>query len=181
MNSITLTTNTYDGSALTDPTGLTVHDASFATGNLARGNLTRSVSPGAIRNTAYDIGGLAVTTDDGQGHGVTIHVADGTNFSLPGSILPTGPINMQTNFAYNAGWMPASTTGPNGDTGIKTYDSFGRVATRSSFTRVTARRIARPPDADFVARFRSARLPGPTARQLSDLTMNYSSGSFPHW
>ena len=59
----------------------------------------------------------------------------------------------------------------------------------SSFTRITARQIARSPLAqdlkahyvDFVARFRSPRLPVPTARQLSNLTINCSSGSFPHW
>src|SRR5207253_9565770 len=51
----------------------------------------------------------------------------------------------------------------------------------SSFTRVTACQIARPPIVGFVTRFRSARLPGLTARQLSNLTINYSSGSFPHW
>ena len=51
----------------------------------------------------------------------------------------------------------------------------------SNFTRVTARRIARPPCVDFVARFPSAPLPVLTARQLSNLTINYSSGSFPHW
>jgi len=51
----------------------------------------------------------------------------------------------------------------------------------SNFTRVTARQIARPPFVSFVARFRSARLPELTARQLSNLTINYSSGSFPHW
>jgi hypothetical protein len=49
----------------------------------------------------------------------------------------------------------------------------------SNFTRVTARRIARPPFVDFVARFRPARLPESAARQLSNLTINYSSGSFP--
>ena len=34
---------------------------------------------------------------------------------------------------------------------------------------------------DFVARFQPVRLPEPAARQLSNLTINYSSGSFPHW
>jgi len=34
---------------------------------------------------------------------------------------------------------------------------------------------------DFVARFRSGQFPNRTARQLSNLTINYSSGSFPHW
>src|SRR5258708_31522611 len=51
----------------------------------------------------------------------------------------------------------------------------------SSFTRVTAFKVARPPEVDFVARFQPNRLPGLTARQLSNLTINYSSGSFPHW
>jgi YD repeat-containing protein len=57
---------------------------------LARGNVTRSVTPGAIHNTGYDIGGLAVSADDGQGHAVTIVPAAGTNSSLPGAVLPTG-------------------------------------------------------------------------------------------
>ena len=51
----------------------------------------------------------------------------------------------------------------------------------SSFTRVTARQVARPPIVDFVARFQPGQFPGRTARQLSNLTINYSSGSFPHW
>jgi len=51
----------------------------------------------------------------------------------------------------------------------------------SSFTHITARQIARPPYVDFVTRFRPARLPAQTDRQLSNLTINYSSGSFPHW
>ena len=34
---------------------------------------------------------------------------------------------------------------------------------------------------DFVTRLRHARLPEPAARQLSNLTIHYSSGSFPHW
>jgi hypothetical protein len=33
----------------------------------------------------------------------------------------------------------------------------------------------------FVAGFRSARLPAVTARELSNLTINCSSGCFPHW
>jgi len=34
---------------------------------------------------------------------------------------------------------------------------------------------------DFVARFRPGQFPDRTARLLSNLTINYSSGSFPHW
>ena len=51
----------------------------------------------------------------------------------------------------------------------------------SSFTRVTACPLARPPKVDFVARFRPGQFPGHAARQLSNLTINYSNGSFPHW
>jgi hypothetical protein len=51
----------------------------------------------------------------------------------------------------------------------------------SSFTRVTACQIARPPYVDFVAGFRPAPFPGLAARQLSNPTINCSSGSFPHW
>jgi len=51
----------------------------------------------------------------------------------------------------------------------------------SSFTRVTARQVARPPFVDFVARFQPGQFPSRTARQLSNLTINCSSGSFPHW
>jgi hypothetical protein len=40
----------------------------------------------------------------------------------------------------------------------------------SGFTRVTARRVARPPKAAFVTRLRSGQLPNRTARQLPDLS-----------
>jgi hypothetical protein len=53
----------------------------------------------------------------------------------------------------------------------------GRVGIRnftfeacSGFTRVTARRVARPPKAAFVTRLRSSQLPNQTARQLPDLS-----------
>ncbi len=51
----------------------------------------------------------------------------------------------------------------------------------SSFTRVTACKVARPPKVDFVARLQPDPLPDLTARQLSNLTNNCSSGSSPHW
>src|ERR1700758_4973695 len=40
----------------------------------------------------------------------------------------------------------------------------------SGFTRVTARRIAQPPEVTFVTRLRSRQLPSETARQLPDLS-----------
>ena len=65
---------------------------------------------------------------------------------------------------------------------------FRRVGVRhspfgacSEFTRVTARWVARPPEAAFVAGLRSSRSPDPTARQLPDLTNNCLRGSRRHW
>ena len=50
----------------------------------------------------------------------------------------------------------------------------------SGFTRITARWIAQPPKAAFVAGLRSIRLPGQTACQLPDQTDNCLGGSFLH-
>ena len=49
----------------------------------------------------------------------------------------------------------------------------------SSFTRVTACRVAHPPYVGFIARLRPRRFPGSNARKLSSPTNNYLSGSFP--
>jgi hypothetical protein len=51
----------------------------------------------------------------------------------------------------------------------------------SSFTRVTACKVAHPPYVGFIARLRPSWFPGSDARKLSSLTNIYLSGSFPHW
>jgi len=51
----------------------------------------------------------------------------------------------------------------------------------SGFTRVTARRIAQPPKAAFVARLRPGRLPRQAACQLPDQTDYYLGGTLLHW
>src|SRR5713226_656099 len=51
----------------------------------------------------------------------------------------------------------------------------------SSFTRVTAYKIAHPPFVGFIARLRPNQFPGSDARKLSSPTNNCLSGSFPHW
>ena len=51
----------------------------------------------------------------------------------------------------------------------------------SSFTRVTACKVAHPPYVGFIARLRPNQFPGSDARKLSNPTNNYLSGSFPHW
>jgi hypothetical protein len=51
----------------------------------------------------------------------------------------------------------------------------------SSFTRVTACKVAHPPFVGFIARLRPNRFFGSDARKLSSPANNYLSGSFPHW
>jgi hypothetical protein len=51
----------------------------------------------------------------------------------------------------------------------------------SSFTRVTACKVAHPPFVGFIARLRPSRFPDSDARKLSSPTNNYLSGPFPHW
>jgi hypothetical protein len=60
---------------------------------------------------------------------------------------------------------------------VQPSPTFRRVGIRiitfeacSSFTHVTARRIAQPPEAAFVTRLQPGQLPGRTARQLPDLS-----------
>ena len=50
----------------------------------------------------------------------------------------------------------------------------------SGFTHVTARRIAQPPKATFVARLRPSQLPSQAARQLPDPIDNYPGGTLLH-
>ena len=51
----------------------------------------------------------------------------------------------------------------------------------SSFTRVTACKVAHPPFVGFIARLRPNQFPGSNARKLSSPTNIYLSGSCPHW
>ena len=49
-----------------------------------------------------------------------------TNYSLPSTITPSGNTAMNTTATYASSWAPTSMTGPNGDAGTTTYDSYGR-------------------------------------------------------
>ena len=51
----------------------------------------------------------------------------------------------------------------------------------SSFTRVTACKVAHPPCLGFIARLRPDRFPGSDARKLPSPAGNRLGGSFPHW
>ena len=67
---VTLETDSYDGSSLTDRTGITAHDSAYTTLNLLRGNRTTTIQPGSTRRVSYDIGGMSVSADDGRGHNI---------------------------------------------------------------------------------------------------------------
>jgi hypothetical protein len=82
---VTLETDSYDGSSLTDRTGITAHDSAYTTLNLLRGNRTTTIQPGSTRRVSYDIGGMSVSADDGRGHNIAINPASGTNFAAPGA------------------------------------------------------------------------------------------------
>jgi YD repeat-containing protein len=83
--SVTLLSNTYDSDWLTDRSGLREHDdGNYGTSFFARGNLTRSTRPGAVRNMRYDVTGTVVTADDSSQHSLTVLPAEGTNYAAPG-------------------------------------------------------------------------------------------------
>jgi YD repeat-containing protein len=139
--SATLQSNTYDAysiNALVDRPSLTLHDASFSTTKSVRGNVTTAQSPGATRITTYDIGGVAVTLDDGNGHKANVAPTDTTADFTPQSVKPntnnpTTDSLLQTSFTYTASYAPSSVLYPNpNDSASVTYDSVGRVATSTS-------------------------------------------------
>ena len=113
---------------------MTAHDTAYGTGWTTRGNLTQSVTPGAIRNTSYDIGGMPVSANDGYGHSLTINSSSATNFAAPSTLLPNNNSAYQNTYTYSPSLAPASATDPNNNTATNTYDSYGRLATSTTTT-----------------------------------------------
>jgi RHS repeat-associated protein len=137
-NGTTLVTNTYDGSTLTDRTELSEHDLDYGTGFTYRGNLTRSVTPGAVKNIAYDITGAAVSANDGYGHTVSSTLSSGTNYAAPDAITPNSNENLASAYTYTSFLGLASVTAPNGAYSRIQYDSYGRpISSKSPHGAVT--------------------------------------------
>ena len=90
--------------------------------------------------------------------------------------LPRYPVHLSgvpCSLPRRIGRVPMSIASPS----VQPSPTFRRVGIRvitfeacSSFTHVTARRIAQPPEAAFVTRLQPAQLPGRAARQLPDLS-----------
>ncbi len=132
-SNVTLVTNTYDGTALTNVTGQREHDATnYGTGFLYRGNVTKSVVPGATTNAAYNITGNAVSRDDGQGHVLALTVDSSTNFAAPTVMTPNGNSNLANSMAYSSFLALQQLTEPNNAQTRVTYDTYGRVATSTT-------------------------------------------------
>jgi YD repeat-containing protein len=125
---VTLVTNTYDGSALTSVTGL----REYTPVGTYRGNLTTSVVPGRTTNTAYDVTGAVVSGNDGQGHTLSVTQSTATNYAAPDVITVNGNSSSNQNMTYTS-WLATSTvTGPNSTSASTTYDSYARPATSTS-------------------------------------------------
>ena len=69
---------------------------------------------------------------DDYGHSVTIDPAGGSNYAVPGMVKPNGSGTLATSASYAESLALTSIAGPNNDATRTTYDSYGRVATRTS-------------------------------------------------
>ena len=101
VSTIALVTNTYDqyGAGLVNRVGLREHNsANYGTGFLYRGDVTRSTTPGWVTNLSYDVTGMVVTSDDGNGTSVTILPA--ANNAAPQAIAPNSQANLQAAQTY---------------------------------------------------------------------------------
>ena len=129
-NTITLVTNTYDGTALTNVANLVAHDASYGTSFTYRGNLTHAVSPGSIRNFSYDIGGNAISSNDGYGHTLSSTYSTATQYTAPDKLSP-GSDNLATTLTYTQ-FLGVSTLTQPGATSSAQYDSYARPTQTTS-------------------------------------------------
>ncbi|MGE5648368.1 MAG: RHS repeat-associated core domain-containing protein [Acidobacteriota bacterium] len=123
-NNVTLATNTYDGGTLTNVSPIAVHDPASDTSFRYRGNITKSVTPGATRNMTYDIGGNVVNADDGYGHVLVKTFSNATAYTVPDKISPNND-NFATALTYSAFLNVASVAAP-GSTSSVEYDNYAR-------------------------------------------------------
>ena len=104
------------------------HDSAFGTSYTIRGNpaSTTGLNGADAVCTAYDTAGVPYYSVDANGHSVSIGTTPATDYSLPYSVQPNANSGMQTSATYASSWAPATMTGPNGDQGTTTYDTYGR-------------------------------------------------------
>jgi RHS repeat-associated protein len=129
---VTLVTNAYDSSSLTDLPGIREHDSAYNTAFNYRGNLT-SITPigGALVSISRDIAGNTVTASDPVTT-TSISTTSTTNYAAPSAITPNSNANLQTTALYTPWLSVNSMTGPNSSTASTTYDIYGRPSTSTS-------------------------------------------------
>jgi RHS repeat-associated protein len=129
---VTLVSNTYDSSSLTNLPGVLEHDAAYSTSFVYRGNVTSTAQAGSPTITiARDIGGNAVSTSDGVTT-TSVTTSSTTNYAAPSVITPNSNSNLQTSLSYTSWLGTSSVTGPNGATAATNFDAYGRPSSSTS-------------------------------------------------
>ncbi len=138
-HSVTLATNTYDGGSLSalSATAYEFDTAQGSATNHVRGLVTKTVTPNATANYAYDVTGTAVTGTDGSGAGATAATAAAMNFAVPAVVTPmagTADLSdsrsatqaagsaLASSYGYNTALSLTSTALPNSATSTQTFD-----------------------------------------------------------
>ncbi len=126
---ITLAQNTYDiGNMYQLQAAARQWDSTVTT---YRGNVTNSVSPGAIKNVSYYVTGSPFTADDGNGHSVSMTMDASKNSAVP-SAVTSG--SLTSTFSWNGALGITGSSGPNGATSAYNYDTQARPSQTTSPT-----------------------------------------------
>ncbi len=132
VNGTALVTNAYDQNGLTDRPGILEHDSNYGTSFAYRGNVTQTVTPGAVRNVSYDIGGAVVTANDNNGHSVAVTLSSATNYTAPSALAPNSNSNLGSSYTYSGFLGITSATDPNASTATVAYDTAARPSQTTS-------------------------------------------------
>lgn len=95
-----------------------------------RRNLSTVTAGGLTTNFQYDYRGNMVRTW-GAAPEVTSSFSGTTNFAMPDIITPNSTGYLATSFTYDADQRPAATTAPNSAVTSTSYDTYGRVESKS--------------------------------------------------
>jgi len=130
---VTFSSTMYDGPYMISTNATNNHDPAYtATGGPPRGNpwVVSGLNGADTVSTNYDSAGVPYYSSNAAGQSVNLSTDSTTNFSLPTTILPNNNSSMPTTATYASSWAPAALTGPNGDRGTTSYDSYGRPRKR---------------------------------------------------
>ena len=127
-NPYTLSSVTYDGGTLATSSATTFHEPRYSNTFYYRGNPTTVSGLNGSDSTfaSYDSTGAVTQSSNASGQSVSLQTDPTTNYTLPTVIQPNGSSTMATTMTYENSWAPATMTGPNGEQGTTSYDSYGR-------------------------------------------------------